>query len=342
MPKAYLVLENGIVFEGDRFGAGADCAAQLVFNTGMIGYTQSLTDPAYSGQILIDTFPQTGGYGVCPDDFLAEQGGPAGYVVRSYCKTPSNFRSSMTLDGLLKLRGIPAICNIDTRKLTKIVRNTGYIRAAIADSVEKADKLLKEAPLTPLCGVRQQQDIILNKQNKMHVAVLDYGVTNTIINQLKSRKLNITLLPKDITANEILNSGYDGVVISPGPSDPADYKIDQLSLLIGKTPLFGIGLGHQLLALAMGGKTAQLSHGHRGLNIVVKDLDGGQIRLTNQNHGYIVLEGSLPNSAHINYENLDDGSIEGIDYTDVLALSVQFEPGDIDYDRFVLRMEGKR
>jgi carbamoyl-phosphate synthase, small subunit len=343
VPKAYLVLENGQVYEGESFGAELSCAGELVFNTGMIGYTQSLTEPAYSGQILLNTFPQTGGYGVTPADFVSEDGGPCGYIVRSYCKTPSNFRSVMTLNGLLKLRGIPAICDIDTRELTKTVRASGKIYAAIADSKEKALELLNAPRCKPTCGVKQPLYIEADKNSKNHVAILDYGVTNTVLEQLKSRGVNVTLLPQDTSASEILSKDYSAVLISQGPGDPNDYSTSELAKLLGEKLVFGIGLGHQLLALALGGKAARLAHGHRGLNIAAKDLESGRIRLTNQNHGFAVLEGSIPGKGFkVTFENLDDGSIEGIDYTDCAAFSVQFEPSDIEFDRFVLRMEESR
>ena len=353
MKKAYLVLNNGQVFEGLRIGAEGDGLGELVFTTGMTGYLEALTDPSYAGQIIMHTFPLIGNYGVIPADFE----GPClarGYVVRELCETPSNFRSEYALDRFLKEHKIPGICAVDTRALTRIIREEGVMNALICDAVP--------ADLTPIrryavtggvhtASCREMHSFPAEGSERFHVALLDYGAKHHIVESLTARGCRVTVLPHDAAAGDVLALHPDGLMLSNGPGDPKEnvYEIAQLKKLLGKLPVFGICLGHQLAALALGGDTVKLKYGHRGANQPVKDLKLGRCFITSQNHGYAVVSESVKGLAELRYVNANDYSCEGLDYPQLNCFTVQFHPeasaGPHDtgflFDRFVSMMGGE-
>lgn len=354
MEKAYLVLSNGMVFEGQRLGAAGESTGELVFQTGVVGYLETLTDPSYAGQIVMQTFPLIGNYGVIEADFEG-QCAVSGYVVRECCDMPSNFRSEYELDTFLKNQSVCGICGVDTRQLTRIIRDEGVMNAKICSSIpqdlepirtwQAKDPLgqvsCKEAKVHPARG-----------EKRFCVTLIDYGVKNSIIQALCQRGCEVTQVPYHTAAEQILSADPDGVLLSNGPGDPAEYAacIAQIKELIGKVPLFGIGLGHQLLALAMGGKTQKLLYGHRGTNQPVKDQNGTRTYITAQNHGYAVVGESLEGIGKITFTNANDGSCEGVEYPGKQCFSVQFYPQtNVDgketaflYDRMIAMMGGKQ
>ena len=351
MKKGYLVLQDGRVFEGVRFGANADTIGELVFTTGMCGYIETLTDPSYAGQIVMQTYPLIGNYGIIREDF---EGNCCvkGYVVREYCDAPSNFRTDCDLDTYLKEQNVPGLYGVDTRELTRIIREHGVMNATICDEVP-AD--LKPVETYAVVGV---VEAVTCKEPTVHPAVgeemfkvslLDYGAKNNIIRELQKRGCTVTVRPAMTSAEDILASSPDGVMLSNGPGDPAEnvYQIQQIQKLLGKVPMFGICLGHQLTALAAGGKTYKLKYGHRGVNQPVRDVNGVRTFITSQNHGYAVDSDSIQ-TGRLSFANANDGTCEGIDYPDLKAFTVQFHPeactGPKDtsflFDRFVELMKG--
>ena len=356
MQKAYLILETGRVFEGESFGAAKDSMGELVFTTGMTGLAESLTDPSYYGQIVIYTFPELGNYGICLEDTESDECRFRGVVARSFTDCPSNFRSKFSVDEYLKRHNIPGICGIDTRELTQLIRERGVVNAMITthrpDAVPDALHSYRveksvESTSTPKPFVMPAEgDALYN------VALLDYGAKISIAKSLIKRGCTVTVLPYNTPAEEILSGGYDGVMLSNGPGDPADnvYPIQQIKKLLGRIPMFGICLGHQMLAVAAGGKTRKMKFGHRGANQPVKDLETGRIYITSQNHGYAVDADSLSaTEGALRYVNVNDGSCEGVDYPKLRAFSMQFHPeahaGPMDceagFDRFITMMGGK-
>ena len=350
MKKGYLVLEDGQVFEGERFGAEGEQLGELVFTTGMGGYLETLTDPSYCGQIVLQTFPLIGNYGVIPGDF---EGEPRlrGYVVRETCEDPSNFRSQGTLDAFLKEKGIPGLMGVDTRYITRLLRDRGVMNAAICDRVPEDLTALKSYRVTGAvsavtCG--EKRVCPAEGAEKRRVALLDYGMKKNILRELQKRGCAVTVFPASSSAEELLAGGFDGVMLSNGPGDPAEntFQIAQIEKLLGALPLFGICLGHQLTALAAGGSTYKLKFGHRGVNQPVREAEGKRTYITTQNHGYAVAEG-VP-GARLSFLNANDGSCEGLDYPGLRAFTVQFHPeacaGPKDtgflFDRFLRLMEG--
>ena len=353
MKKGYLILQDGQVFEGVRFGAETDTVGELVFTTGMCGYVETLTDPSYAGQIVMQTYPLIGNYGIIREDF---EGACCvkGYVVREYCDTPSNFRTDCDLDAYLKEQDVPGLCGVDTRELTRIIREHGVMNAAICDEIP--------TDLTPIetYAVTGVVEAVSCKEPSVHpaegeerfrVSLLDYGAKRNIVRELQKRGCTVTVLPATTSAEEILAAGPDGVMLSNGPGDPAEntYQIEQIRKLLGKVPMFGICLGHQLTALAAGGSTYKLKYGHRGVNQPVRDLNGVRTYITSQNHGYAV-DGDTVKLGKVRFVNANDGTCEGIDYPELKAFTVQFHPeactGPKDttflFDRFVELMKGGR
>ena len=352
MKKAYLVLKDGRVFEGYSFGADKKVIGELVFTTSMVGYLETLTDPSYKGQIVIQTFPLIGNYGVIPEDF---EGKPAlsGYVVREYSQIPSNFRSEYELGKFLKDNGIPAIYGVDTRELTKILREEGVTTAGIFDQIPADFKELENFTLlNPVPAVSCDKPMVYhaNGEKKYSVVLIDYGAKQNIVRSLTKRGCEVTVVPCDTSTEEILALSPDGIMLSNGPGNPEDnkYQIEQIRKLIGKTAIFGICLGHQLTALAMGAKTVKLKYGHRGANQPVKDLIGGRTFITTQNHGYAVLSDSISDKAFLSYINANDGSCEGLSYPDLDCFTVQFHPEacagphdtDFLFDKFISMIGG--
>ena len=373
--KAYLVLENGMVFEGRAIGCWPDSDAEaavgeLVFTTGMTGYLETLTDPSYAGQIIMQTFPMIGNYGVISQDFEGKSFAK-GYVVHELIDTPSNFRSEGKLDAFLKEQGIPGICGVDTRALTRLIRENGVMNACLYQSSEfkvqssnmsgllerireyrvknaVAEVSTKEvlefgpgSPTSAACSCAEGETL--------HVVLIDYGAKRNIIRCLVKRGCRVTVVPHDTTAEEILALKPDGVMLSNGPGDPAEneFEVQQIAKLVGKLPVFGICLGHQLTALAMGGKTYKLKYGHRGANQPVTD--GKRTWITTQNHGYAVESESMKGTAQLSFRNANDQSCEGLEYPGKRCFTVQFHPeacaGPHDteflFDRFLRMMRGE-
>lgn len=352
MKTGYLVLADGQVFQGLRFGAETDTVGELVFTTGMCGYVETLTDPSYAGQIVLQTYPLIGNYGIIPEDF--EGACPVkGYVVRERCEHPSNFRSQGDLEGFLRERNIPGLCGVDTRQLTRIIRESGVMNALICDEVPKDLSALKSYAVTGAVeAVTRREPAVFPAEggtSRFRVALLDYGAKRNITQELRRRGCEVTVFPASTPAKTVLAMEPDGVMLSNGPGDPAEnvFQIEQIQRLLGKVPLFGICLGHQLTALAAGGKTYKLKYGHRGANQPVRDLSGPRTYITSQNHGYAV-DGASVSIGRVSFANANDGTCEGLDYPGLRAFTVQFHPeargGPQDtaflFDRFVELMKG--
>ena len=348
---AYLVLSNGTVFSGTRFGAACDSIGELVFTTGMEGYIETLTDESYAGQIVTQTFPLIGNYGMIEEDFEGKSA-VRGYIVREICDTPSNFRCDETVDSFLKKHNIPGLYGIDTRALTRMLREEGTMNAVICDTVpETLDALKAYSVQNAVSSVSctKPLEYFPDGEIKHRVTLIDYGAKRNIIRCLVKRGCHVTVVPYNTSAEDILAQNSDGIMLSNGPGDPTENVgcIKELQKLLGKKPIFGICLGHQLTALAMGGKTYKLKYGHRGANQPVKEVVGTRTYITSQNHGYAVDAESLGNHARISYINANDGSCEGVDYPGLSCFTVQFHPeacsGPKDteflFDRFIELME---
>ncbi|MCD7872955.1 MAG: carbamoyl phosphate synthase small subunit [Clostridiales bacterium] len=353
--KVYICLADGHIFEGKRFGAGGDVTGELVFTTGMCGYIGTLTDPSYFGQIVLQTFPLIGNYGFIEDDAESEKSFVRAYIVREKCDKPSNFRCDKSLDDFLKNNGIPGVYDVDTREITKIIRENGVMNAFICSDPRNFNKEATESYVITdaVKSVSCARPFPAAAENpEFNVVLLDYGKKNNIVRELVKRGCNVAVMPYDTKADDILRLNPDGIMLSNGPGNPQENEecISELKKLIGKKPIFGICLGHQLLALAMGAKTEKLKYGHRGVNQPVKDLKTGRTYISSQNHGYAVLNDEAEKCGGvISYSNANDGTNEGIDYPDKNAFSVQFHPeacsGPHDtrflFDKFIKMMEGK-
>lgn len=345
----YICLANGQIFEGKRFGASGEITGELVFTTGMGGYIETLTDPSYFGQIVMQTFPLIGNYGFIDEDTESTKSYVSAYIVREYCENPSNFRCGKTLDDYLKENNIIGVYDVDTREITKIIRESGVMNAIICSDPRKADfDRIKEYKITDAVKSTSvaKPCLVPSENHKYNVVLIDYGKKDNIPRELAKRGCNVAVVPYDTKAEDILKLNPDGIMLSNGPGDPSDNEecIEELKKLIGKVPIFGICLGHQLLALAMGGKTIKLKYGHRGVNQPVKNLKTGRTYISSQNHGYAVVNEDIEKAGGvISYVNANDGTNEGVDYPDKKAFSVQFHPeacsGPHDtrflFDRFI-------
>ena len=353
MDKAYLVLSDGTVFEGRAFGADAEAVGELVFTTGMCGYLETLTDESYAGQIVMQTYPLIGNYGVIPADFEGECHA-RGYVVREWCGHPSNFRCEGDLDAFLRERGVPGIYGVDTRQLTRILRENGVMNAAICKTVPDDLEPIRTYTVSGVvaeCSCKEPYVCPAIGEKKHSVALLDYGAKRNIVRELQRRGCEVTVLPHDTPAETILAMAPDGLMLSNGPGDPQENIacIAELRKLAGRLPIFGICLGHQLLALAMGGTTVKLKYGHRGVNQPCRDLTGDRTYITSQNHGYAVVSESLEGIGRVIFANANDGTCEGVEYPGKRCFSVQFHPeacsGPLDtrflFDRFIDMMGGE-
>ena len=330
---AYLVLENGRVFRGERFGAQEEVLAEVVFTTGVTGYLEALTDRSYWGQIVVQTFPLIGNYGVIPADFESDVIGPKGYIVKHWCQAPSNFRSEGSLDAFFQNRGLTALCGVDTRTLTKIIREKGVMNGAITDDPASVD-LEAVAAYKVRGAVRamsaKERRVEGPEDYKYKIALMDYGMKDSIWKELAQRGAQVHICPCGTTAEEIAALNVDGLMLSNGPGDPSENvelieelrRINQL-----KKPTFGICLGHQLMALAHGCRTEKLKYGHRGENQPVKNRETGRVYISSQNHGYAVVSESLdPQWGKELYVNVNDGTCEGVRYSYMPAFTVQFHP----------------
>ncbi|MFM8771997.1 MAG: glutamine-hydrolyzing carbamoyl-phosphate synthase small subunit [Candidatus Kapaibacterium sp.] len=351
-PKAILALENGMTIEGTAIGAvGAECSGELVFNTAMSGYQEILTDPSYKGQIVTFTYPHIGNYGVNPDDVESDGIQAAGLVVHELSPVVSNYRATQSLESYLEEFGIAGIEGVDTRMIVRILRSEGAMRCVVAhgdaldpqELVERARAVpsMNGLDLTPLVTTQQpyqwngaptgewdyRPEVAGNGPRKRVVA-LDFGVKRNILRRLHHFGCDVTVVPATTAAEQILSMEPDGVFLSNGPGDPAavTIAIETVKGLLGRKPVFGICLGHQILSLAVGASTYKLKFGHRGANHPVKNLRTGAIEITSQNHGFAVDPDSLPQRAEMTHVNLNDHTCAGIALKDVPAFAVQYHP----------------
>lgn len=329
MKKAYLTLQNGKTFQGVRFGAEGDVTGELVFTTGMTGYVETLTDPSYYGQIVTQTFPLIGNYGTMSADAESKKSWVSAYIVREKCDEPSNFRSEGKLDDFLKKNNVIGLYGIDTRELTKIVRETGVMNAAITskpltDFSELNSYKIENAVKAVTCDEVEY----FGKPDGLRIVVWDFGAKNNIIRELLKRGCYCIKVPAYYTAEQILALNPQGLMLTNGPGDPAEnvVVIENIKKIAGKLPIFGICLGHQLFAIAMGGKTKKMKYGHRGANQPVKNLFTGRVYVSSQNHGYEVISSSLEGKGELSFVNVNDGTCEGVDYPYLNAFTVQFHP----------------
>ncbi len=335
MMKRSLILETGDVFTGIAFGSEKESAGEVVFTTGMTGYQETLSDPSYCGQIVTMTYPLIGNYGINRDDFESIEPAIKGMVVRELADMPSNFRSDASLNELFLLKEIPGIQGVDTRKLTRIIREYGSVKgyfteAGVEVNVEEIVAKLKQTtfPTDQVKQVSTKRPYPSPGRGK-RVVLVDFGMKHGILRELNKRNCDVVVVPYNTTAEEIMAIYPDGIMLSNGPGDPKDVPeaITMLKEIIGKIPVFGICLGHQLFALASGGDTFKLKFGHRGANHPVKDLKTGRTELTSQNHGYTVDPESLVKTRlEVTHVALNDGTVEGLRHLDLPAFTVQYHP----------------
>jgi carbamoyl-phosphate synthase small subunit len=331
MTLGSLVLRDGTVFEGQIFGDEKPLSSgEVVFNTALSGYQEILSDPSYAGQIITFTYPHIGNYGVNPDDNESRAIFARGMIVRDYDDHYSNYRAKQSLDAWLKRTGISAISGLDTRKLTRHIREHGAVAGAFGTAPVK--ELLQAAKREPgtrgidLVKTVSTPKSYISGTGRLRVTALDFGIKTSILQHL-TPFATVTVLPAGATPEQIMDSRPDGVFLSNGPGDPvaASYAAETIKQLLGKVPIFGICLGHQLLATALGARTEKMPFGHHGANHPVQDLQTGKVEITSQNHNFAVVERSLKN-AKITHRNLNDGVIEGIESTHFPAFSVQYHP----------------
>jgi len=365
--KAYLVLEDGTVFEGRSFGAPVDATGEVVFNTSMTGYQEALTDPSYAGQMLVMTYPIQGNYGVNDRDDESSRIQVNAFIVREHCEAPSERIMTATLHDYLLERGIPGISGVDTRALTRRLRTAGVMMGALVVDESPEDALARlressrygsvdlvptvstEAPFAwPPEGVYAPDSGVAPVHR---VALLDLGVKYNIMRSLRRLGCDVMAMPATTPAADILALNPDGIVLSPGPGDPAllGYVVETVKGLIGRAPVMGICLGHQVTGIAMGASTYKLKFGHRGANHPVKDVATGKVHITAQNHGYAVDGDGLPSSVEASHVHLNDGTVEGLRGLNEPLLTIQYHseasPGPLDnmylFERFVEMMEVK-
>lgn len=362
---AILALEDGRVFRGEAFGAAATSGGEICFNTSMTGYQEILTDPSYRGQIVAMTYPEIGNYGINELDVESDLPQVRGFVVEELSPVVSNWRAGGNLSDYLSKHGIPAIQGVDTRALTRHLRTRGAMRACLSTTIADEAEVVRLAKAVTYDGVdfvkevtasgvsqwdpegvASREWILRNASTPANagdedgnvfsspvpavhtLAALDFGIKTNILRLLRSHGFDVTVLPATTSADEILELGTDGIFLSNGPGDPEalDYAHETVRELIGRKPMFGICLGHQILALALGGKTFKLKFGHRGANQPVKDLRTGRIAITSQNHGYAVDPASLPEDVEVTHINLNDGTVAGLRHKKLPAFSVQYHP----------------
>lgn len=361
MKKGYLLLEDGTIFEGTLFGAAGSPVGEVVFNTGMTGYQETVTDPSYYGQIVVMTYPLIGNYGFNEHDGQSISPMVKGFIIREGCDSFSSWRGSESLEDYFFRQGLTGLMDVDTRALTRHLRNRGTLRG----------KIISEKPFdSPNASGKQLTDMeeIASFSNRdavmrvttaspytinpylFHVAVLDFGIKKHILESMTERNMILHVFPANTSAEEILACKLDGLFLSNGPGDPDELSdiVEQVRLLLDKLPIFGICLGHQILAHALGGKTRKMKFGHRGSNHPVKDIENNRVRITSQNHGYEVVEESLDREKiRITHINVNDGTVEGMMHTRLPLFSVQYHPeaspgpGDSAYlfDRFNIMMK---
>jgi carbamoyl-phosphate synthase small subunit len=373
MKRAILALADGTTFEGSSFGAAGEASGEVVFNTSMTGYQEILTDPSYVGQMVCMTYPEQGNYGVNAADEESAKPHATGFIARHWAEQPSSFRAEAGLDAYLKKHGIVGISGIDTRRLTRHLRTAGAQMGVIATEGSAA-ALVDRARRLPGMEGQDLASLISTKETytwrergadawtdgerdelakpRLHVVAYDWGLKRAMLRLLADAGCRVTVVPSGATADAVLSHRPDGVFLTNGPGDPAAVKgaRENVAALLGKVPVFGICLGHQILSLAVGASTYKLKFGHRGANQPVKDLATGKVDITCQNHGFAVDERTLAKRARMTHQNLNDGTVEGIEVLDAPAFSVQYHPesspGPHDaralFGRFVTMMEQRR
>ena len=362
--EAYLVLEDGSVHRGYGFGAASDAVGEVVFNTTMTGYQEVLTDPSYAGQLVTLTYPLVGNYGINGVDFESRRIQVSGLVVREHCDAPSHGASDRTIHQFLESQGIPGISGVDTRAITRRLRSQGVMMGVISSNPDSALERLKESPnygeldhvrtVSTTEGyawsdgrVRSQPQNGLERPFK--VLVTDCGLKYNILRELNRRGCEVQVVPADTSAEELLSLSPSGVLLSPGPGDPQllDYVVGNARKILGRTPVMGICLGHQVVARALGAETFKLKFGHRGGNHPVRDLSTGRVYITAQNHGYAVRADSLPTGLEVSHINLNDDTVEGLTHRELPVFTIQYHseasPGPRDneylFDRFLQMMQ---
>lgn len=356
--KAFLILENGTVFKGTSIGSTKEVISEIVFNTSMMGYLEILTDPSYAGQAVCMTYPLIGNYGICYEDMESHKPWADGFIVHELSRMPSNFRSEDTIQNFLEKNDITGIAGIDTRALTKILRDNGTMNGMITTNenynLEEVLPKIKEYKVT---GVVKE---VTCKEKKVlpgkgyDIALIDLGAKNNIAQSLNKRGCNVTVYPATTSAEEVIEAKPDGIMLSNGPGDPKEcvYQIEQIRKVYDSNiPVFAICLGHQLMALATGADTKKMKYGHRGGNHPVKDLETGHVYISSQNHGYVVDAESInPDIAEVAFINVNDNTLEGLRYKNKPVFTVQFHPeacpgpGDSDrlFNEFVKIMEVRK
>jgi len=357
---AILVLADGSVYEGYSFGAETDSVGEAVFNTSMAGYQEMLTDPSYAGQILIPTYPLIGNYGTNSEDDESRLIQVRGFVVREECDLPNHYLKNMTIHEYLSAGGIPGIWGVDTRAITRRLRSAGVMMGMITSKLTPA-QALKEIKKAPDYGsIDFVKDVTTEKQYewqdgdkaRFHVVALDCGLKYNILRLLASHGCHSTVVPCTTSAEDILGLKPDGILLSPGPGDPAllDYIVENVKKLVGKQPVMGICLGNQLIARAFGGKCFKLKFGHRGGNHPVRELATGSVHITAQNHGYAVDPDTISSELEVTHINLNDGTVEGLRHKSLPIFAIQYHseasPGPLDnvylFRQFVEMMEGNK
>jgi len=357
--SAFLALEDGSIYQGYSFGAEDTTYGEVVFNTSMFGYQEMLTDPSYAGQILVLTYPLVGNYSINEADSESDKIRVRALIVREHCPQPSHWQSATTLDEFLRVNGIPGLTGVDTRALTRRLRSAGVMMGILSSEMKPEDALeeLKHLPRYDFIDfvgeVTTQRNYVWqpSEGNPLyHIAIIDCGLKYSILHYLSKLGCLITVVPSTTKAQEILALKPDGILISPGPGDPSRlaYLEETVRELLGKKPIMGVCLGHQLVARALGAETLKLKFGHRGGNHPVRDLSTGRIQITAQNHGYAVDANSLKDGLEVSHVNLNDGTVEGISHKELPILSIQYHaegsPGPLDnthlFQRF-LEMVGE-